>query len=339
MEQAIAISRVNIGFRYLGCVSVQHQPTAAPVHPWDWPDTPWYRLHIDFAGPFKNAMYLIVVDSHSKWPEVFIMNSTTARATIRVLRCLFARQGIPSEIVSDNGPQFVAEEFKQFMKENGIRHITSAPYHPRTNGQADRFVQTFKRTMKSADKHSENLTAFLSKYRTTPHATTNETPSMRLYGRNIRTVLDLMKPNTTEIVKRKQHIAPKHVGSEIREFTQGQEVAVHDYRQGGNKWASGIIAEQTGPLSYKIDTENGSIWRRHVDQIRSANAKIDKPEPPLIVNLPGSSSVCKESSDKSKSSQSVEKPLSPPPSVPQQVEPPSRRYPQRIRKPPNRLDV
>jgi transposase InsO family protein len=146
-------------------------------------------------------MFLIVIDAHSKWPDVFHMTSTTATATVKTLRTLFACQGIPNEVVSDNGPQFVAAEFKQFMAQNGIRHITSAPYHPRTNRQADRFVQFFKRAIKSADSHksatfNQTLCTFLFKYRTTPHATTNETPSMRMYGRNIRSRLDLVKPNT-----------------------------------------------------------------------------------------------------------------------------------------------
>ncbi|XP_062585296.1 uncharacterized protein K02A2.6-like [Saccostrea cucullata] len=110
----------------------------------------WYRVHVDYAGPFKNAMFLIVIDAHSKWPEVFHMTSTTASATVKTLRTLFSRQGIPNEVVSDNGPQFISAEFKQFMTQNGIRHITSAPYHPRTNGQAERFVQSFKRAIKSA---------------------------------------------------------------------------------------------------------------------------------------------------------------------------------------------
>ena len=96
-------------------------------------------------------MFLIVVDSHSKWPEVFQMNSTTTSATISILRMLFARFGIPREIVSDNGPQFISHEMKEFLKSNGIRHMTSAPFNPRTNGLAERFVQSFKQAIKSAE--------------------------------------------------------------------------------------------------------------------------------------------------------------------------------------------
>ena len=62
------------------CQKHRHQPAKAPLHPdpWEWPARPWQRMYIDFAGPFLSNMWLIVVDAHSKWPEVPTMNSTTA---------------------------------------------------------------------------------------------------------------------------------------------------------------------------------------------------------------------------------------------------------------------
>ena len=51
------------------CQSVKNFPAVAPLHPWLWPSKPWQRVHIDFAGPSQNRMYLIVVDAHSKWQK------------------------------------------------------------------------------------------------------------------------------------------------------------------------------------------------------------------------------------------------------------------------------
>ena len=104
-------------------------PTKAPLHPWEWATAPWQRIHIDYAGLFQNSMFLVVVDAHSKWPEVIPVSSTTSSSTIEVLhvRDLFARFGIPEQIISDNGAQFVTEEFQVFVRSNGIRHVTSAP--------------------------------------------------------------------------------------------------------------------------------------------------------------------------------------------------------------------
>nr|XP_039248881.1 uncharacterized protein K02A2.6-like [Styela clava] len=130
------------------CHMQQNEHSKAPLHHWEWPQAPWNRVHVDFAGPFKGAMFLIVVDAYSKWPEVIKMSSTNANSTIRVIRSLFARYGLPEYLVSDNGPQFSSHEFANFLKANGIKHKKSAPYHPASNGAAERFVQTFKRAMR-----------------------------------------------------------------------------------------------------------------------------------------------------------------------------------------------
>ena len=117
---------------------------AVPLLLWPWSTKPWQRIHVDYAE-VKGQEFLLVVDSHSKWMEVFPMRSTTANATIEVLRALFSRYGLPLEVVSDNGPRFVAREFQTFLKMNCIKHTLCPPYHPSTNGLAERHVQTFKR--------------------------------------------------------------------------------------------------------------------------------------------------------------------------------------------------
>jgi hypothetical protein len=78
-------------------------PAAAPLHPWEWPGHPWTRLHIDYAGPFKGEMFLVVIDAYSKWLEVHQMTSTTSTATIEKLREIVATHGLPTTVVSDNG--------------------------------------------------------------------------------------------------------------------------------------------------------------------------------------------------------------------------------------------
>ncbi|XP_051778519.1 uncharacterized protein K02A2.6-like [Erpetoichthys calabaricus] len=129
-----------------GSQMVQNEPERAPLHPWEWPTLPWHRLDIDFAGTFMGTTFLVVVDACSKWPEVFTMSSTTSH-TIEVLSDLFARTGVPQQLVSDNGPQFTATDFQVFLRRSGIWHITPAPWHPATNGLAERFVQSLKRAL------------------------------------------------------------------------------------------------------------------------------------------------------------------------------------------------
>ena len=77
------------------------------------------------------------------------MPTTTATATANALRTIFSKYGLPESIVSDNGPPFQSAEYERFLKLNGIQRILVAPYHPSSNGQAERFVQTFKHFMKT----------------------------------------------------------------------------------------------------------------------------------------------------------------------------------------------
>ena len=115
------------------------------LHPWEWPDKPWSRLH---AGPFLGHMFLILVDAHSKWMDIYTMSSITIEATIGNLKASLSTHGLPDVLVTDNGPSFKSEGFRQFVSLNGIQHLTSAPYHPASNGLAERAVQTFKNAMK-----------------------------------------------------------------------------------------------------------------------------------------------------------------------------------------------
>ena len=111
-------------------------------------DTPWTRLHIDYAGPLNGHYFLVVVDSFTKWPEVFKCKHPTSTSTIDALRLLFSHFGVPKTIVSDNGNQFTSKEFEEFYKALSIEHLTTAIYHPRSNSLAEKFVDTFKRALK-----------------------------------------------------------------------------------------------------------------------------------------------------------------------------------------------
>ena len=116
------------------CQTSLSSPPLAPLQPWKWPTHPWSRLHIDYASPMYGKMCLIIVDAHSKLIEAAFVSSTTSAATIELLRNSFACFGIPSSVVIDNAPYFVSEEIELFFKHNGIRHPTSLPYHPASNG-------------------------------------------------------------------------------------------------------------------------------------------------------------------------------------------------------------
>ena len=136
------------------CQAARNLPPVAPLHPWSFPDRPWSRLHIDYAGPMDNHMLLVVVDAFSKWIDVFPVKSASSATTIAKLRTLFANHGIPESIVSDNGLPFTV---KKFLTANGVKQITSSPYHPSSNDLAERAVQMCKSALKKMNGSSLDI--------------------------------------------------------------------------------------------------------------------------------------------------------------------------------------
>ena len=102
--------------------------------------------------------------------------------------------------------KFTSREFSEFTKGNGIKHTLVAPYHPRSNGQAERFVQTFKQFFKAEGSNSikQSLARFLFSYRTMPNSTTGQTPAELFLNRRLRTRLDLIRPDLGRKVFNKQ---------------------------------------------------------------------------------------------------------------------------------------
>ena len=270
------------------CQQHKNIPTVSPMMPWIWPGSPWVRIHIDFAE--KNGQsFLLVVDAHSKWPEVCVMNSTTSEATIKELRNIFARHGLPQQVVSDNGPQFRSDLFKEFMSQNGVKHILVSPYHPASNGAVERLVQSFKRSFMSSttgDVH-QRVARFLLTYRSTPHATTGCSPAQLFLGRELRTRLSLLKPSVKDHVTRKQsdQLMNQSKGLTLREFYPGDRVTVKDMRC-NNTWWPGTVAERSAPKSYVIVLQDGRIWKRHVDHMRRAEYAGQKHVDNQLVDIP-----------------------------------------------------
>lgn len=251
------------------CQAVAHKPAAAPSHAWEWPQEPWSRLHVDYAGPFMGKMWLVVVDAHSKWLEVLPTNSTSTESTISRLRPLFAAEGIPNVIVTDNATSFTGDAFQRFCAINGITHRTSPPYHPASNGLAERAVQTFKSAMQRASGPLDSrLSAFLFRYRNTPHCTTGVSPAILLKKRPLKGRLDLLRPDVRHrVMERHQNTSP----SSTRRFGVGDRVWAANLQAAGSgdgTWSPGTVQLVLGSVLYTIRLDDGRVWSRHVDFLR-----------------------------------------------------------------------
>lgn len=218
---------------------------------------------MDFAGPFQGKTFFIVVDSYTKWLEVALVPSTSTSAAIRVLRRLFATHGLPDTLVSDNGTAFTSGEFQTFTAQNAIRHIRSAPFHPATNGQAERMVRTTKDTLRRMTQGDweYRLATFLLAQHSTPSSTTGRSPAELLMGRRLAIRLDRLHPD------RAQDEVVVGEGRNPRTFEAQDPVYAKNFGA-GPAWVPATVTRVTGPVSYEVLTDGGQCWRRHCDQIR-----------------------------------------------------------------------
>lgn len=193
------------------CARVANKPKRYTDHHWEYPKGPWERVHIDYAGPVEGMMLLIISDAYSKWLDVKVTKSITATTTISLIDEIFASYGVPMMVVTDNGTNFTSAEFNNYLTSVGIKyHKYTAPYHPSTNGQAERSVQTVKNGLKAMcttrQTLQQNLNEFLRQYKNAPHSTTGISPSQLFLGRQIRTRLDLVHPeDISSKIKNKQY--------------------------------------------------------------------------------------------------------------------------------------
>lgn len=191
--------------------------------------------------------------------------------TLEVLRSLFAKYGLPRQVISDNGPQFTSQEFEAFMLTHRIKHGRSTPYHPASNREAKQFVQTFKCSLLAGKGDggtmSQKLSCFLLAYRSTPHTTTGVSPEKLFLKRKIQTQLDLLCPSIKDRVQHKQAEQKECHDKAVQpqRFLVGQTVLVRNLREGPH-WLIGVVVQQLGPVTYEVEVAS-QVWKRHADQL------------------------------------------------------------------------
>lgn len=257
------------------CAEHQNRPPKEPNHPWMMPEKPWSRLHLDHAINFMGSNWLVVMDSYSKYPCIQPTQSTSTRATTELLEETFAHFGYPHTLVTDNATTFTSTEFQQWCNDRGITHLTGAPYHPATNGTAERLVQTFKQALRKSDLPPRMaLLEFLQQYRRMP-LPTGYSPSELLNGRQIRTRIDTLLPTHAHMTQKKQTSPAPATSTKVSKST-GYQVGTPCYaryygprRDNEAKWIPATVTKIQGTRHFKVKVfPNGPVWRRHVEQLR-----------------------------------------------------------------------
>lgn len=263
------------------CQQDSNSPPRSILHTWPWPNGPNERIHLDFCGPVEGNMYLVSVDAYSKWVEIREVPNITAATTVKMLKEYISVWGIPNEIVSDNGPAFIADEFELFLIRNNIKHVLSPPYHPASNGIAENSVKSFKshfkKLVKSNSRH-DALHKYLLFSRSTPHCTTGVSPAELQLGRKIRTRLDIIDAVARKRVEYNQEKQRSNYNGNRRTTFKINDLALTK-NYSTNKWEKIVVADKLGPVTYNVRTEDNRLWKRHLDQLRTCESyKYAKPE-------------------------------------------------------------
>ena len=268
------------------CLQLRPTPPRTPPSPWEYPPRPFFRIHIDFLGPINRRVYLVIVDAYTKWVEAYDVNNTSTSVVIESLYEFMSRFGVPNTVVSDNGTAFTSQEFKLFCNLNGINHLTSPAYHPASNGQAESYVKVVKKGIKSCMLSGHNprkcklkLLKYLFDYRNSTHSATGFSPAELVYGKKLRTRLDLINPKPLPLssdtpannVKNKQCLQNKRYSSSKNKrcFTAGNSVLYKKFTNNGKFiWNRGIIIKKIGKVTYIIkDCATSTCIKKHVNQI------------------------------------------------------------------------
>ncbi|XP_043212657.1 uncharacterized protein K02A2.6-like [Amphibalanus amphitrite] len=255
------------------------RPRAPPVSesPWPYPDAPWDRLHMDYAGPVHGMMILVIVDAHSKWISAYLTPSATAEATIERLRMAFAEHGVPRVVVSDNAAVFTGEALRHFLARNGVQQVFSPPLHPKSNGQGESAVKVIKTGLQKRTDGSlqTRLSRVLFHYRTTPHSATGVTPAELLHGRPLVTHLARLQPDRALLDRvranqERQTLANNRHSVAVRQFAPGDLVYVSAVDQ--RPWQPAVVASVSGSQC-DVRLPDGRVFRRHLDHLRARSAE------------------------------------------------------------------
>ena len=269
LEQWIATCNV--------CRQLETTPTDEPLQSHEIPNRPWAKVGVDLFQ-VENTQYMVTVDYYSNFWEVDKLDKTDAQVVIRKLKAHFARYGIPDILISDNGPQFVSQQFRKFASLWEFTHIKTSPYHSRSNGKAESAVKTAKRMIRKAILSNQDIYLSLLDHRNTPSQGFSSSPAQRLMSRRTKTRLPILesklKPKVVKVdqeMKASQQKQATYFNKTAKQrpgFKQGDVVRMKPVQ--GKKWKKGMIESKVGARSYQVKTTDGRTFIRNSKYLKKS---------------------------------------------------------------------
>ena len=271
-------------------VCLRNQPKNAnePLKPHPIPNRPWAKLGADLFVK-KGKHYVTVMDYYSKYIEVRKISSESSKCVINGLKSIFSTQGIPEELISDNGPCFRSNEFASFTKSWDIKHVTSSPNYARSNGQAESAVKIVKSLM---EKAKDPYLAMLE-YRTTPLTDIGLSPSQLLNSRRLRsrvpTATDLLlpqaQPSVLKALHQKQHTQKQYHDRTARKMPSRELEIDEPVRMYQNsKWIPAEVTKKLPNRSYMVVSSDGAQYRRTRSHLLKTGEPTFHPIAPVMQN-------------------------------------------------------
>ena len=260
-----------------------------PLIPLQTPAFPWQKVGMDLFE-LKKEQYLLIVDYYSRFIEVANLKSTSAENVISHCKSIFSRHGIPEIVISDNGPQFTSKQFEDFARKYEFSHVTSSPYYPKSNGEAERAVQTVKAMLRKAE---DPYLAMLT-YRTTPFEQ-GLSPAELLFGRKIRGKVPMLQSKFSRHTENEKEFREKDK-KQKRKQKQNYDRAhrtrnASPLQQGQTVWVKpaqtpGTVTKALPNRSYVVETPQGKQRRNRVHLIpRDPNPETPRPVPRYLSAL------------------------------------------------------
>ena len=265
------------------CQNYRRSNCKEPLMPHQIPSTPWEKVATDLFT-LHNEDYIVVVDYYSRFFEFEKLNSITSKSVINKMKRIFATHGIPRELISDNGRQFVSEEFRSFAQSYGFKHTTSSPRHPQSNGLAEKTVGTVKNMLKKCRDSKQDVYLALLEYRNTPIDRLGS-PSQLLMSRELRSILPVRTKQLHPRVIKQKTIKSQLTRKQDRQkkFYDASSKSLQPLRinqkvrmqQMDGTWIPAKVHQYNGNRSYTVKTKEGNEYRRNRIKLNPSYEPVD----------------------------------------------------------------